>query len=238
MTQKLLLDAHFPISREKKKSWKTNVVAAEYSFSFLHLLEFPTIVFLFFFPSFFNYFSSCVHSNVFQSFVFLFMQLHRWQLHLFHNWPLDGSERTIFFRQDARAGGKLVCLGFSRGRQRLVESASDGSECGEGITSGMRVCEFPLLTHTQTEVSHFPVHTRTASSLFFWTTQSSRSVGVEWQHLWQSNYSWKINWSSQIRVCYLKCPTVFGVFHFFHFETQQTAPARPLFFSAPHKFFS
>jgi hypothetical protein len=27
------------------------------------------------------------------------------------------------------------------------------------VAKASRVCEFPLLTHTQTEVSHFPVHT-------------------------------------------------------------------------------
>lgn len=61
----------------------------------------------------------------------------------------------------------------------------------------MRVCEFPLLTQTQTEVWALPSHRDTHASLFG-QHQSSRSV--QWQHLWQSTSSWKINWSSKL-VC-------------------------------------
>lgn len=109
-------------------------------------------------------------------------------------------------------------------QQRLVQTPQTAQS-----VAAWECVNFPC-SHTHRLRS---AHRDTHASLFG-QHQSSRSV--QWQQLWQSTCSWKINWSSKlVCVCDQKCLT-----QVFHFETaQQTAPARPLFFSAPpHKFFS
>lgn len=147
------------------------------------------------------------------------------------NRPRDGSERPIFFFDSARA-----CQGF-RSSDWFV-ALSD--ECGEGITS---VWISLAHTHTDWSLSFSCAHYTHARRRHLVCGHHNPHVLCKWQHRWQSNNICEKNsidlWKKKIcvRVCVIKkCRTAKFLFHF-ETHTQQTAPARPLFFPAPHKFF-
>ena len=145
------------------------------------------------------------------------------------NRPRDGSERPIFFRQRA-------CLsGISQ--QRLVRGPL------RRVWRRHHECvNFPC-SHTHRLKSLIflcTLHTRTASSLILWTPQSH--VLCKWQHRWQSNYicgknSIELRKKKFVYACVLSKSVAPPSSCFILKHTQQTAPARPLFFPAPHKFF-
>lgn len=152
--------------------------------------------------------------------------------------PQDGSERPILFRQDARAWGKLVCLGFR---------SSDWFLALRRVWRRHHECVNFLCSHT---------HTHRLKSLIFLCTHTHTHGVVTFfgQHnphvLWESSDNIvdnQIICEKSIDlleicvcvVCYQKFFSVVTVVVLvsIFFETQQTAPARPLFFSAPPQVF-